>query len=106
MLTKYPREKFLEKILRQVMKRTILFGENRNKSIESADDMQTELESIHTLVKDALKQNFELMPNTEPKFEDILKDKRKYYGCTEAAIQFAAEEYARQLLSAGKKKIK
>lgn len=34
----------------------------------------------------------------EPKFEEILKAKREYYGYTEAAIQFAAEEYARQIL--------
>lgn len=38
------------------------------------------------------------MPNIEPKFEEILAAKREYYGWTEAAIQFAAEEYARQLL--------
>ena len=38
------------------------------------------------------------MPHTEPKFEDILKVKRDYYGFTESAIQFAAEEYGRQLL--------
>jgi hypothetical protein len=29
-------------------------------------------------------------------FEYILKAKREYYGNTEAAIEFAAEEYARQ----------
>jgi hypothetical protein len=49
-------------------------------------------------VKEFEKQKFELMPNIEPKFEEILAAKREYYGWTEAAIQFAAEEYARQLL--------
>jgi len=34
----------------------------------------------------------------EPVFEDILKAKRDYYGFTEAAISFAAEEYDRQCL--------
>jgi hypothetical protein len=29
-------------------------------------------------------------------FEEILKEKREYYGNTEAAIEFAADEYARQ----------
>jgi hypothetical protein len=29
-------------------------------------------------------------------FQEILKEKRDYYGNTEAAIEFAAEEYARQ----------
>jgi hypothetical protein len=31
-------------------------------------------------------------------FPEILKEKRSYYGNTEAAIEFAAEEYARQLI--------
>ena len=31
-------------------------------------------------------------------FQEILKAKRDYYGNTEAAIHFAAEEYARQYL--------
>jgi hypothetical protein len=38
------------------------------------------------------------MENIEPKFEEILAAKRAYYGLTEAAIHFAAEEYARQFL--------
>jgi hypothetical protein len=29
-------------------------------------------------------------------FPDILKEKRDYYGNTEAAIEFAAEEYSQQ----------
>jgi len=29
-------------------------------------------------------------------FQEILKEKRDYYGNTEAAIEFAAEEFARQ----------
>ena len=29
-------------------------------------------------------------------FPEILKEKRAYYGYTEAAIEFAAEEYCRQ----------
>ncbi|PSR54145.1 hypothetical protein AHMF7605_11750 [Adhaeribacter arboris] len=36
--------------------------------------------------------------NKEPNFQEILKAKREYYGDTEAAIEFAAEEYARQLI--------
>jgi hypothetical protein len=31
-------------------------------------------------------------------FQDILKDKRDYYGDTEAAIEFAAQEWLRQLI--------
>lgn len=34
----------------------------------------------------------------EPNFQEILKSKIDYYGQTEAAYQFAAEEYARQLV--------
>jgi len=34
----------------------------------------------------------------EPDFQQILKDKTDYYGKTEAAYQFAAEEYARQMI--------
>ena len=30
-------------------------------------------------------------------FQEILKEKREYYGETEAAIEFAADEYVRQL---------
>jgi rubrerythrin len=40
------------------------------------------------------------MPNIEPKFEEILAAKRDYYGWTESAIHFAAEEYTRQMLLA------
>jgi len=32
----------------------------------------------------------------DKEFAEILKDKREYYGNTEAAIEFAAEEYAKQ----------
>ena len=31
-------------------------------------------------------------------FPEILKEKRDYYGYTEAAIEFAAEEYAKEQL--------
>jgi hypothetical protein len=31
-----------------------------------------------------------------PNFESILKSKRDFYGNTEAAIHFAAEQYARE----------
>lgn len=34
----------------------------------------------------------------EPDFQAILKGKRDYYGHTEAAIEFAASEYSRQML--------
>lgn len=34
----------------------------------------------------------------EPDFQSILKEKRDYYGHTEAAIEFAASEYSRQML--------
>ena len=34
----------------------------------------------------------------EPNFQTILKGKTDYYGKTEAAYEFAAEEYARQLI--------
>ncbi len=33
----------------------------------------------------------------EPNFQHILAEKREYYGHTEAAIEFAAEEYATQM---------
>ena len=32
----------------------------------------------------------------EPNFQEILKSKREYYGYTEAAIEFAAEEFNRK----------
>lgn len=34
----------------------------------------------------------------EPEFSVILKEKRDYYGNTEAAIEFAADEYHRRML--------
>ncbi len=39
----------------------------------------------------------------EPNFQKILKGKIDYYGKTEAAYEFAAEEYARQLIEVYKK---
>jgi len=34
----------------------------------------------------------------DPDFQKILAEKRAYYGNIEAAIEFAAEEYARQMV--------
>lgn len=36
----------------------------------------------------------------DPNFQKILKSKIDHYGETEAAYEFASEEYARQLISA------
>jgi hypothetical protein len=42
---------------------------------------------------DLIRQAF-YMALKEPSFKEILKSKRDYYGNTEAAIEFAAEQYA------------
>jgi len=36
---------------------------------------------------------------SEPNFQDILKRKINHYGKTEAAYEFAAEEYAKELIN-------
>lgn len=38
----------------------------------------------------------------EPDFQEILKAKRDFYGYTEAAVEFAAEEFARKQVAYGR----
>ena len=56
--------------------------------------MNYDMKPIVKVMDDAITKLNKLME--EPNFRKILKEKRYYYGLTEAAIEFAAEEFAKE----------
>ena len=56
--------------------------------------MENDMKPIVKVIDDAIAKLNKLIE--EPNFKKILKAKRDYYGLTEAAIEFAAEEFARE----------